>query len=277
MDGEGQVEHRRRSSRTTTVRPDATGTGAVLTDHRQWARDVSRTSWTAAWSPSSPPRTGARAADWGCRRSTGWSTSGAATSTSSRCLDVGRPGSGDDGADLAAAVRRHPRARPRSRCRAVGRWPLGAAARSPAAHPVRRGRPRTARRMGEECPGHHRPGRGGRRLGRDGAVHPGYRRHLRRPGHRHRAARPDRGPAGPTRSARDHPGLRVLYMTGYSGPPDATRTPAPGEPVLRKPYRPDALRWRVAELLSAEPVGSGRRRDGRRARARSDSRRRAPW
>ena len=38
----------------------------------------------------------------------------------------------------------------------------------------------------------------------------------------------------------DHAGLRVLYMTGYSGPPDSTRTPAPGDSVLRKPYRPDS-------------------------------------
>ncbi len=46
-----------------------------------------------------------------------------------------------------------------------------------------------------------------------------------------------------------HPNLRVLYATGYSGPPDPTRTPAPGERVLRKPYRPDDLRFEVAELL----------------------------
>jgi CheY-like chemotaxis protein len=52
------------------------------------------------------------------------------------------------------------------------------------------------------------------------------------------------------RAARQaHPGLRVLYATGYSGTPDPTRTPAPGEPVLRKPYGPDDLRFRVAELL----------------------------
>jgi CheY-like chemotaxis protein len=46
-----------------------------------------------------------------------------------------------------------------------------------------------------------------------------------------------------------HPDLKVLYVTGYSGAPDADHTPAPGEPVLRKPYRPDSLRLRVAELL----------------------------
>ncbi len=47
-----------------------------------------------------------------------------------------------------------------------------------------------------------------------------------------------------------HPGLKVLYVTGYSGAPDRDHTPAPGEPVLRKPYRPDSLRLRVAELLA---------------------------
>ena len=44
---------------------------------------------------------------------------------------------------------------------------------------------------------------------------------------------------------RDHPGLRVLYMTGYSGPPDATRTPAPDEAVLAQ-----ALPARCAALAS---------------------------
>jgi CheY-like chemotaxis protein len=59
---------------------------------------------------------------------------------------------------------------------------------------------------------------------------------------------------------RTHPDLRVLYVTGYSGVPDPEHTPAPGEPVLRKPYRPDTLRLRVAELLErperrgSEPV-----------------------
>ena len=46
-----------------------------------------------------------------------------------------------------------------------------------------------------------------------------------------------------------HPDLKVLYVTGYSGVADPDHTPAPGEPVLRKPFRPDALRARVAELL----------------------------
>jgi CheY-like chemotaxis protein len=46
-----------------------------------------------------------------------------------------------------------------------------------------------------------------------------------------------------------HPDLKVLYVTGYSGVPDADHTPAPGEPVLRKPYRPDSLRLLVADLL----------------------------
>jgi CheY-like chemotaxis protein len=46
-----------------------------------------------------------------------------------------------------------------------------------------------------------------------------------------------------------HPDLRVLYVTGYAGAPDPDHTPAPGEAVLRKPYRPNLLRLRVAELL----------------------------
>ncbi len=46
-----------------------------------------------------------------------------------------------------------------------------------------------------------------------------------------------------------HPDLKVLYVTGYSGVADQDHTPAPGEPVLRKPFRPDMLRFQVAELL----------------------------
>jgi CheY-like chemotaxis protein len=46
-----------------------------------------------------------------------------------------------------------------------------------------------------------------------------------------------------------HPDLKVLYVTGYSGVADPDHTPAPGEPVLRKPFQPDVLRLRVAELL----------------------------
>jgi CheY-like chemotaxis protein len=45
------------------------------------------------------------------------------------------------------------------------------------------------------------------------------------------------------------PDFRVLYVTGYAGEPDPDHTPAPSEPVLRKPFRPDTLRLRVAELL----------------------------
>ena len=43
----------------------------------------------------------------------------------------------------------------------------------------------------------------------------------------------------------NQPDLPVLYMTGYS---DA-RIPDPRDRVLRKPYRPDSLRLRVAELI----------------------------
>ncbi len=47
------------------------------------------------------------------------------------------------------------------------------------------------------------------------------------------------------------PGLQVLYMTGHSGAAGGARTPREGDPVLRKPYRPDALRLRVAELIAS--------------------------
>jgi signal transduction histidine kinase len=54
---------------------------------------------------------------------------------------------------------------------------------------------------------------------------------------------------------RARPDLRVLYMTGYTGVPDASRTPAAGEPVLRKPYHPDELIQMVADLLGEPRVG----------------------
>ncbi|MGH9056706.1 MAG: ATP-binding protein [Acidimicrobiales bacterium] len=50
---------------------------------------------------------------------------------------------------------------------------------------------------------------------------------------------------------RKHPELPVMYMTGYSGSPEGGVSPGPGAWVLRKPYRPDALRYQVAELLEA--------------------------
>jgi len=59
------------------------------------------------------------------------------------------------------------------------------------------------------------------------------------------------------------PGLPAVYMTGYTGARDIP--PDQGDPVLRKPYTPDQLRLRVAEV-----VGIGR------VRARSGNRRRAP-
>jgi two-component system, cell cycle sensor histidine kinase and response regulator CckA len=57
-------------------------------------------------------------------------------------------------------------------------------------------------------------------------------------------------------------GLPVVFMTGYTGARDIP--PEQGDPVLRKPYTPDQLQLRVAEV-----VGLGR------VRARSGSRRRA--
>ncbi len=46
------------------------------------------------------------------------------------------------------------------------------------------------------------------------------------------------------------PALQVLYMTGHSGA-TGPRMPRQGDQVLRKPYRPDALRLRVAELIAS--------------------------
>ena len=51
---------------------------------RQRPRHAGQRCSTAASSPSSPPKVGARAADWDCPRSSGWSTNAAATSTSTR-------------------------------------------------------------------------------------------------------------------------------------------------------------------------------------------------
>jgi signal transduction histidine kinase len=57
---------------------------------------------------------------------------------------------------------------------------------------------------------------------------------------------------------RTHPRLPVLYMTAYAGSPSEARMPRSGANLLRKPYRPDALRLRVAELLQEELQGSKR-------------------
>jgi two-component system cell cycle sensor histidine kinase/response regulator CckA len=55
-----------------------------------------------------------------------------------------------------------------------------------------------------------------------------------------------------------HPRMPVLYMTGYAGSPAARNMPGPGANILRKPYRPDALRLRVAEMLQGALQGSKR-------------------
>jgi signal transduction histidine kinase/CheY-like chemotaxis protein len=57
---------------------------------------------------------------------------------------------------------------------------------------------------------------------------------------------------------RAHPKMPVLFMTGYAGSPTATGMPGPGANLLRKPYRPDALRLRVAALLQEALQGSKR-------------------
>jgi DNA-binding NtrC family response regulator len=55
-----------------------------------------------------------------------------------------------------------------------------------------------------------------------------------------------------------HPRMPVLLMTGYAGSPGARSMPGPGANILRKPYRPDALRLRVAEMLQRALQGSKR-------------------
>ena len=55
-----------------------------------------------------------------------------------------------------------------------------------------------------------------------------------------------------------HPRMPVLFMTAYAGSPTATGMPGPDANILRKPYRPDALRLRVAELLRESLQGSKR-------------------
>jgi signal transduction histidine kinase len=57
---------------------------------------------------------------------------------------------------------------------------------------------------------------------------------------------------------RGHPGMPVLFMTGYAGSPTELGMPGPHPNLLRKPYRPDALRVRVAEMLQEALQGSKR-------------------
>ena len=59
-------------------------------------------------------------------------------------------------------------------------------------------------------------------------------------------------------------GLPVVFMTGYTGARDIP--PEQGDPVLRKPYTPDQLQLRVAEVVG---LGRVRARSGTRRRAQS--------
>jgi CheY-like chemotaxis protein len=56
-----------------------------------------------------------------------------------------------------------------------------------------------------------------------------------------------------------HPRLPVLFMTGYTGTLPADAQPAPGAPLLRKPYQPDALRLRVADLIEQASLQGSKR------------------
>jgi signal transduction histidine kinase len=55
-----------------------------------------------------------------------------------------------------------------------------------------------------------------------------------------------------------HPQMPVLFMTGYAGSPTESGMPGPDANILRKPYRPDSLRLRVADMLRKELQGSKR-------------------
>jgi signal transduction histidine kinase len=52
-----------------------------------------------------------------------------------------------------------------------------------------------------------------------------------------------------TRATELFPHLPVMYVTAYPGGAEGAPLPDDGHPVLRKPYQPDLLRFRVAELL----------------------------
>jgi nitrogen-specific signal transduction histidine kinase len=58
---------------------------------------------------------------------------------------------------------------------------------------------------------------------------------------------------------RVQPGIPVLYMTGYSDVPALGSTPDPSIRVLRKPYRPDVLRLRVAEMVEDDALHASQR------------------
>jgi signal transduction histidine kinase len=55
-----------------------------------------------------------------------------------------------------------------------------------------------------------------------------------------------------------HSVIPVLFMTGYAGSPAELGMPGPNPNLLRKPYRPDALRVRVADMLQEALQGSKR-------------------
>ena len=59
---------------------------------------------------------------------------------------------------------------------------------------------------------------------------------------------------------RVQPGIPVLYMTGYSDvPASGSGSPDPSIRVLRKPYRPDVLRLRVAEMVEDDALHASQR------------------
>jgi signal transduction histidine kinase/CheY-like chemotaxis protein len=52
------------------------------------------------------------------------------------------------------------------------------------------------------------------------------------------------------------PGLRLMFVTGYADLAELTASIGPGELVLRKPYRLEALREALAQLLAPPPLAA---------------------
>ena len=53
------------------------------------------------------------------------------------------------------------------------------------------------------------------------------------------------------RLRRDHPGLPILFVTGFSNEADPSRLPEPPSAMLLKPFLPDDLVRRARQLVAA--------------------------
>ena len=62
-----------------------------------------------------------------------------------------------------------------------------------------------------------------------------------------------------TATRESHPHMPVMFMTGYTGTLPADVQPPADAPLLRKPYKPDALRLRVADLVDQAALQGSKR------------------